>query len=585
MSQAKKLVINCGASHLSVAVFSLSNGIELVSYQTRSLACDLNDESQWLAATIGTLREILAQNSSFKGKARIILPGHLLLTKSIKVPLVEASRQAQIIAFEAQQSIPYPLSEVEWGKQVIADDGVESEVLVAAVKSDLATSLSRQMMSLGLQPEWVSAAPVLDYNTYRQAYPEISQETLIINMGSRSSNLIFANQEGFFIRNLGLGGNSLTQSIADGLQINFSQAEILKIEYLSDQLSEGDSRAAVVEKTCANFMARLSQDITRSIVTYRQQRKGSAPQLILLTGKASLLNGLSEFLGEKQRVSVDYFDCLKNVELGNALDLEALQLDRYQLSEAVGEVGRDVLQDSAGIDLTPKSIAESMAFSKKKPFLYLAVALLAVSFIPPILQYGQATQQIQAATEKARISLAEIEGVADEIAQNIADAESLQSRLAGIEALVNSKFNWINFFSDLQQRMLSIEDVWLDDLKVDRSLIASEVVELEEGDDLDDFDDDFEEEDFQEEVPLLAKPTDYKLIVKGRLLIRQKQDADSAVLTEGIQSRIKALVEGMKESEFVESYTNLKIDFNPIRTGLKLVPFEVTLNIDPEKPL
>ena len=279
MSNKNHLIINCGASHLSVAQFSTANQVELKSYETRSLNYDINDESQWVDEILSVFQSIQKQVSSLKGNARIVLPGHLLLTKSIKVPLVDASRQSQIIAFEAQQSIPYPLSEVEWGHQVISDDGVETEVLIAAVKSDLATKLCKGLQKMGVVPDFVSASSVLDYNAFKYSYPSQTEETLILNMGSRSANLIFANQSGFFIKSVGVGGNTLTQSIADSLGLNFAQAEAVKLEYLSNLLPEGDPRTAAIQTACEQFMASLSQQITRSILNYRQQKKRNGTKI------------------------------------------------------------------------------------------------------------------------------------------------------------------------------------------------------------------------------------------------------------------------------------------------------------------
>ncbi|MEM8550246.1 MAG: pilus assembly protein PilM, partial [Verrucomicrobiota bacterium] len=133
MSSSETLIINCGASRLTAATFSL-NGSELMldDFIVEELDYDYSIEDEWLGAVVQSLGEVVAQKK-YQGPAIMIAPGYQLLTKTIKVPHVEAAKQSQIIAFEAQQNIPYPLDEVVWDKQVIADDGVETEVLLIAV--------------------------------------------------------------------------------------------------------------------------------------------------------------------------------------------------------------------------------------------------------------------------------------------------------------------------------------------------------------------------------------------------------------------------------------------------------------------
>ena len=119
---SKTLVINCGASHVAAAVFSFTNGkLTLEDLDTRDLRYDVTKEEAWLPALAEGLRDLSRSNSKFRGKATFILPGYQLLIKPIKVPHVDAAKRTQIIAFEAQNNIPFPLAETVWG--IIYDRG------------------------------------------------------------------------------------------------------------------------------------------------------------------------------------------------------------------------------------------------------------------------------------------------------------------------------------------------------------------------------------------------------------------------------------------------------------------------------
>lgn len=545
-SSNQTLIVNCGASHVSASVFNLSGSqITLEQVAIESLNYDYSSEEGWLRSLGIGLRSVLSKIKGPKS-ARIIAPGYQLLTKTIKVPHVEKGKQAQIIAFETQQNIPYPLGDVVWDYQVIADDGVETEVLIIAVKSEVIGSFCQQIAQAGLVSTSIQASSILDYNAYRYNYGDIAEDTLVINIGSRSSNLLFISKAGFFIRNISIGGNTLTQSLADSLGKPFAEAEKVKVAYFSGETSfeSGHPSVQIFQTTAESFQKRLSQEITRSIVTYRRQKGAAAPTKILLTGKGALLPGLSEFLSEAQKVSVDYFDPLANVQIGKGVDLSTLEIDKYSMSEVVGEAARSVLSDAVSIDLLPPEIAFDMAFAKKKPILLAAAALLAVSFVPAWLMYHSGIEEYRQVSQQIESAANPYNNLHRQIVENRKSAEAIRARISSLEKLVNSKSNWIIFFSDLQTRLTEVGDVWLEDLKLDRS-------------------------------------TGNRLNVSGRLLIRDYNPDNPAQSAEAASIRVRTLLDTFRESDFIQTATNLQFDSsNP-----RILGFRFDLALNPERPL
>ncbi|NQY32338.1 MAG: pilus assembly protein PilM, partial [Coraliomargarita sp.] len=228
MSGSKRLIINCGASCVTAAILSPSGGgLQVERFVSESLHYDYSDDDAWQNAVAAALRD-LTHTHKLSGTATLILPGSQVLTRPIRIPHVDPAKRAQPIAFEAQQNIPFQLHEVVWDSQEVSDDGVETEVLFVACKSAVINEFCASAAAAGLVVEHISAATLLDYNALQFAYPDEAEDTLLINIGARSTNLLFANDEGFFIRNIQIGGNTLTQSIADSLGKSFGKAEEVK---------------------------------------------------------------------------------------------------------------------------------------------------------------------------------------------------------------------------------------------------------------------------------------------------------------------------------------------------------------------
>ena len=554
MASSKQLIINCGASAVTAAVVSGSGqSLQIEKLVTEALNYDFSNDEAWMDAVGVALRE-LSHRHKFSGKATLIIPGNQVLTKTIRIPQVESSKRAQIIAFEAQQNIPYPLHEVVWDTQVIGDDGVETEVLFIACKSNTIDDFCRNVSAAGLTAEKISAATVLDYNTLQYSY-EDPDDSLVINIGARSTNLLFCNADGFFVRNIALGGNSLTQNIADSLGKPFTQAEAIKHKFFGGEADYSDDEAGAKALTSAadSFMQRMSQEITRSIVNYRRQRKGAAPKRILLNGRGALLKGLTEQLERTQKVDVVFFDALQNVTLDGSIEAD-MEVLRLQAGEIVGEACVGLVPNGAGVNLLPESIQSAMGFASKKPFLLIAAACLALAPWPALFVFQQNAAAYAQRERALREAVQPLQARQAQIRENAARAEALGESIQRVEGLVNSKANWIRFFASLQESLSLAEDVWLDELQVLR----------EAGGD--------------------GEPS-YEVALQGQMLVRETANEDNTVDQATLSRRIKSLQTSFEDSTFVVDSRPPSIDWRSLRDGLNVLPFSINLVVDTSKPL
>lgn len=566
MSSARKFVINCGASQMTAAVFSNKAGkLLLESFAARDLEYDYVSEDGWLPAINGALREI-SREMKHSGAATLIIPGYQLLTKPIKIPHVDSAKQAQIIAFEAQQNIPYPLHEVTWGAQVVDDDGVESEVILIAMKLDAANRFCGSVSVPGLLPQALQASSLMDYNAYRLSNPVGGEQTLIVNVGGRSTNLTFIGESGVFLRNIGFGGNNLTQLLADGLGTTFAQAERVKVGFFSGQtsFSSDDPAGAPLQTGAQSWMRRLSQEITKSIMAYRRQNAGhKAPERILLTGRSSLLPGLSQFLCDAHKVSVDYFNPVAGLEVGPQVNAELVDACAYQMTEIVGEGARDVLKTSLGINLLPAPRAQALAFAKKKPLLVLAALCLAIAPTPALLFYMGAKDQYVEATQSLKAAAIPLKAVQSEIQQGLADLSAGQTEFSRMSGLIASRTNWIELFGEFQKRLSEVKDVWLEDLTVVREPSLAPV------------------DPNNPTAPRQATgEATYRLEISGRMLLRDFANADG--MTERAQARVKSLLDGIKQSPFVAKIDGERYQFSDDR---RILSFNFNILVNPKKPL
>lgn len=544
MSSKNKLIINCGASHVSVAEFGTASGrLVLESFQMQELNYDYSVQENWLNALTFALKTM-----KVSGKATIIAPSMLLLTKTIKIPHVEPDRRAEVIAFEAEKNIPYPIADVAWDYQIISDDGVETEIFLTSMKSSAADEFCAALTSVGVIPTSIEASSILDYNTWK--YCGLENDVIILNVGAKFSNMLIARDDGVFVRSIPVGGNALTQHIADSIGRNFETSEELKLRFFSTSEHSGNSGAEHFTSAAKSVMQRIGIELKRSILNYRRTGRVATPKKIYLTGRASLLSGFAEYLAEDQKMSVEYLDALANVSVSPKVNQALLTSCSSQVSELVGEAVRMLMPDAMGVNLLPRHIVEETEFARKRPLMLLSAAILALAVVPPFLYLSKALSSDKDFSEEFIKATPELEARYAKLQENEKIAKSYTEKIAGLEGLAKSKSNWINLFIDLEARLMEQKDVWLDNLRV---------VRTGEG-----------------------KNQKYNLELTGRLLIREFNPDDPTAYdpTKAVE-RINKLLASFTSSSFIKKFENVRTDPSTPR----ILKFDFTLVVNPDKPI
>lgn len=570
MSSPRVLAVDSGAGHVACGVFaSAKNGrLVLEQFALESFNPDASLEAQWTELVAQSLAAA-DRRAGASGAAVLSVPGHLTLTKFVKTPAVDKTKRDKVIQFEAQQNIPYPLPEVVWDYQTISDDSLDLEVMLAAVKLDVVEALCHSVRDAGVLPAAVLPATIALYRAFKYNYPDVSGTSLVVNIGARSTNLLFIDGGRFFIRTIALAGNSVTQSIADELKQEFSHAESLKLQVLggTSDLSESSPARTTVTHAAHSFIGRLHMEITRSTVNYRRQSGAEQPAAIYITGGGSLVPDLIPTLADKLKTRVEPFDPLRNIEVAPsaaaARDYSAVLADLVGL--AVGPAAGE-----KPFTLLPPAIGEAIAFRKQQPFYVGAVALLALSLALPAAHYNR---RAAIAAEQSRLletNLQPLRALKATDARNLEKIEALKKEIEAIQGLVESKSNWINFFTDLQERLVKVEDVWLEKLQVLRP--AAGEIAPPPGGGL------FGSEPASAGGAVQAPASVLRLNLSGRLLDRA--NPVSRVSKESLD-RVRSLIASFADSQFISSVE--KENFNTTQPGI--LSFDFILVVDPKKPL
>lgn len=372
MSKSGKVIaINLGNYSVSVGSYrTVGSGLMLEGAVIETVAQD--NEEQREQAIAGVLRRVLAGKVNQDTSIYYCISGQSVFTRFVKLPPSAPEQVTQMVRFEAQQNVPFPMDQVVWDYQLVQKaDGSELEAVIVAIKSEILDRVNAEVSATGCVAERVGVGPLSLYNAFRFNYPDYDGCTLILDIGAKSTQLIFAEDGKIFIRGVPVGGNQITQAIATDLQQPLAAAETLKQErgYVGlggAYADPEDETAARISKVVRGILTRLHSEVSRSIVSYRSQQGGSPPKRILLTGGSSLLAYMDLFFEEKLKISVEFFNPLRNVAVAPSIAKESLSRSAPWLGETVGLALHATGDCPLDINLIPASVKKGKKSGRQR---------------------------------------------------------------------------------------------------------------------------------------------------------------------------------------------------------------------------
>ena len=297
------LAVDFGAANLKLAEFEMNEAGNLLlkQYGFKALGQEGAQEATREAAMTKALQELLSEHPVVSKNINICAPGFHTFSKFVKLPPVDTSKVTQIIQYEAQQNVPFPLEEVVWDYQILGATATgELEVLLVAIKSDIVEGLFRVAESAGLRLQLVDVSPAALCNAFRYNYGDLEGCTMLLDIGAKTSNLLFFEKGSVYSRGINIGANSITQDFAKEARLSFPDAERLKIEEgfvsLGGAYEEPDSaHQAAISKIARQVMTRLHIQVNQTVQFYRGQQGGSAPLRLFLSGGASIMPYTAQF--------------------------------------------------------------------------------------------------------------------------------------------------------------------------------------------------------------------------------------------------------------------------------------------------
>ena len=463
----RMLALDLGASKLVLAEFVvLKDGeLELMNYAIGVLPAGADGETDSSSYIVSTLRQLMREHGIRPAPLYMSISGQAVFPRFVKLPPVARDKIMQIVRYEAEQNVPFPIEEVVWDYRLLTgEEGDDVNVMLVAVKTDSVVRMTDCVVAAGVEPEVVDVAPMALYNAVRCNYPDLEGCAMVLDVGARCSNLIFMEGQRVFSRSIPVAGNTITQEIAKEFGVSTEEAEKLKREHAfiafgGVYAAADDEVADRVSKVARNVITRLHAEVNRSINFYRGQQGGSAPSLILLTGGSSMIPHTDTFFREKLKVDVDYLNPFLNVSVSEEIPTERVESDIHLLGEVVGLAVRRSSDCVMEINLMPPELVSRKIMRKRQPFF----AAAGVALVLIMLCWWYYSQKMRTVWE-GRIGKLELQlDIREDTDEELKDATVKEgvarNRHDAMVAIVQQRAQWVDWMKGIQECML--EGMWL----------------------------------------------------------------------------------------------------------------------------
>ncbi|HXI09897.1 MAG TPA: type IV pilus assembly protein PilM [Thermodesulfobacteriota bacterium] len=285
-----------------------------------------------------TLKDLIKEHGVKVKDAVSSLTGHSVIIKKVSFPAMTEDELAESIQWEAEQYIPFPITDVNIDFQILGADTEgrgQMEVMLVAVKKDVINDYTNVIKEAGLNPVVIDVDSFALENMMEINYPVAPGENIaMVNIGASITSIsVILGGLTIFTRSIPMGGNQFTEEIQRQMNISFKDAEDMKVGRKAPQAADSASLPSAIETISTN----LAFEVKRSLDFFLGGSQGSYVNKIYLSGGGSKAAGLQNLMQEKTNIPIEIANPFKNLEVNaKTYDKEALKEQAPFFGVAVG---------------------------------------------------------------------------------------------------------------------------------------------------------------------------------------------------------------------------------------------------------
>ncbi len=267
-------------------------------------------------AVSGAVSQLFDSIRLRRARVAAALSGHAVIVKRLSMPTMTEAELGEAIPWEAEQYIPFDLSEVQLDYQIVgnrADGSAGLDVLLVAAKRDRIDERAQLIAGTGRRAVVLDVEAFALSNAYQANYPDRDDAfSALIHVGRRVTIVcLLEHGEPVFTRDINVGGELHLDALRSDLG-PMGVDDMAAKRILHGQFPPGidaDQIAAVLREASAQ----LVNEVRKTVDFYRATAPVEKLTRIVVSGGAWQAVGLVDQLASEFAAPVDVFDPFRKI--------------------------------------------------------------------------------------------------------------------------------------------------------------------------------------------------------------------------------------------------------------------------------
>ena len=257
-------------------------------------------------------------------KVNVAIPSFTSLIITIEIPHISDKEFEQAVRREVSKYIPVKIDDVVYDWQIIDEASLRDDntadnkhlssgsaqsrpmvkILVIAVMKEISGKYNQIFSANDLE---INLLEIDSISLTRSLTRGKEGVYLILDIGHETSNIVVSSQDGILMnRTISIGGDKMTQVIADSMKVSFERAEQIKKTH-GVNVSVSGQQGGVL----STVLSMLTDEMKKTVELFQADFKGIEVKGVLLAGGSATMIGLRDLI--QAQTGLETF-------IGNALE-------------------------------------------------------------------------------------------------------------------------------------------------------------------------------------------------------------------------------------------------------------------------
>lgn len=376
------------------------------------------------------LRAFQQKHRQEKAPLCVAIPAQNTFVRDLTVARVGRRKLDEMVRYEAANEIPFVLDEVVWDYVLFRESSEEptrSGLLFAVKKNTIQTYL-QVFAQLEMPPvALITLSPLALLNFLRLEFGNQAR-ILALDIGAENTNMLAADVDRFWLRNMLSGGNRVTALLQEEFQLEFEAAQKAKENMGQAQ----HARQILIAAKPAVY--ELMRNVKTNLTHLDRTAAGGAYESVFVFGGGAKLMGLKRHLATTLQRQVQRITELRHVTASPPADVEFLRPNLDRLAVAIGAGLAGIGKGAVSVSFLPREEARAAQISRARRLLFAAGV---VAWAVMITWYIMSLQ-VDKATRGALESYRKLASLAAAKEQKLSEALNRQDQEKAIQDLLNA---------------------------------------------------------------------------------------------------------------------------------------------------